>query len=69
MKETTVHADGIISVFDNARVEVQINRRDGVASVYGEQRVASNKSQCLSPIAATTAAREVLNMKTAKEAR
>ena len=33
MKETTVQIDGMMSIFDDAGVEKQIQRRDGVASV------------------------------------
>ena len=33
MKETTVQIDGMMSIFDDAGVEKQIKRRDGVMSV------------------------------------
>jgi len=33
MKETTVQIDGMMSIFDDAGVEKQIKRRDGVVSV------------------------------------
>ena len=33
MKETTVQIDGMMSIFDDAGVEKQIKRRDGVVRV------------------------------------
>jgi Cu2+-exporting ATPase len=33
VKETTVQIDGMMSIFDDAGVEKQINRRDGVVKV------------------------------------